>query len=192
MKSKKSFYIIMGSIIVIIIDISFIWFGSYNKIVKSDIVVDEAYSNIQTQLQRRIDLIPNLVETVKGFASQEKEVIKSVSDARAAMMGAKTIEDSAQASSQVSSALGRLFSISEQYPDLKSNQNFIALQDQLEGTENRIAQHRTKYNESVKEYNTMVRLMPTSIVASIMNFDEKKYFEADEGADDVPEIDFGK
>lgn len=164
--------------------------GSYNGLVQADEGVKTAYSNIQTDLQRRNDLIPNLVETVKGYAKHEEDIYTAIANARAAMMSAGNVEDTAKANGELSSALSRLLALSEAYPQLKANENFINLQTQLEGTENRIAVARTKYNETAKAFNTKIRSFPTSIFAGMFGFDKAEYFEAAAGAEKVPNVKF--
>ena len=165
--------------------------SKYNKLVVLNEEVKTAESQIDNQLQRRNDLIPNLVETVKAYASHEKEIFEGIADARAAMMGASSITDKAQADAALNSSLGRLLAISENYPDLKANENFIQLSDELAGTENRIAVARMEYNESAKNFNKVAKSFPMVIFAKMLGFDEAKYFEAVEGAENVPAVDFG-
>lgn len=162
----------------------------YNNLVKLEAQVDTAFSDVQVQLQRRSDLIPNLVNTVKGYASHETEVFTAVADARAKLAGAATVEEASAADAELSSALGRLLAISESYPELKSNENFLSLQDELAGTENRIGVARKDYNEAVQSYNVKIRTFPTSILANIFGFEKKPLFEADEGAQSVPQVNF--
>ena len=164
--------------------------GSYNGLVGEREKVISAQSEIENDLQRRADLIPNLVETVKGYASHETEAINQVTEARTKMSGATTMEEKIEANEEISSALSRLLVVVENYPDLKANQNFIQLSDELAGTENRIATKRRDYNNAAREYNTKIKKFPTSIIASIFNFDEFEYFEADDGAQQVPQVDF--
>ena len=152
--------------------------------------VDSAFANIDTNLQRRADLIPNLVNTVKGFASQETEIMNSVTEARAKLAGASTVEDKANADNELTSALNRLMVVVENYPDLKSSQNFIQLSDELAGTENRIAVARRDYNQKVQEYNAQRKKFPTNILAGMFQFEEKPYFEASDSASEVPNVEF--
>lgn len=166
--------------------------GAYNKFVSLELTVNNSESNIDTQLQRRSDLIPNLVNTVKGYATQEKEIFTQIADARAKLGGAKNVTERANADAELSSALSRLLVVVEAYPDLKSNQNFKDLTVALEGTENRIAVARQDYNKAVTDYNTKRRRFPSNIVASLFSFDEKPLYKASEGAKEVPKVDFTK
>jgi LemA protein len=180
-------------ILVLILGIIFLpVIGSYNNLVGLDQKVKVAEANIDTQLQRRSDLIPNLVETVRGYAAQEKDIFTDIANARSKLAGSQTVEDRAAADSQLSSALSRLLVIVENYPELKSNQNFRDLTVALESAENRISIERQNYNEAVDSYNTRVRRFPGSIVAGIFNFDEKPYYKATEGALEVPKVDFSE
>ena len=163
---------------------------SYNGLVTLKQEVTQKESDIQTTLQRRADLIPNLVNTVKGYASHEESIMKEVSDARAALVGANNTGDQLAANEQMTSALNRLLAIAENYPDLKANTNFIQLQDELSGTENRITQARRAYNDAVKTYNTKIQRFPTSLIAGIFNFEAFDYFQANEGAQEVPSVNF--
>ncbi|RXK18265.1 LemA family protein [Macrococcus sp. DPC7161] len=164
----------------------------YNKLVDYSQEVDKQESNIDTQLQRRVDLIPNLVNTVKGYASHEKEVFQSVADARSKLAGAKTIEEKSSANQELSSALNRLIAISEAYPELKADAQFTGLRDELAGTENRIQVARKDYNDVVSEYNKVVKRFPGSIAASILGYKERAYFKADDNAKNAPKVDFNK
>ncbi len=150
-----------------------------------------AWSQVDVVMQRRADLIPNLVETVKGFATHEEKVVEDVASARAAMMGAKTPQEKIQANSQIDGALGRLFVVVENYPNIKANENFLRLQDELSRSENRIAVERRKYNEVVQKYNTDIALFPNNIAAGMFGFQrEDAYFKADEGAKQAPKVKF--
>ena len=185
-----------GIIILIIVVLLLFWFGSTfvghrNEMVRKREAVNSAWSQVDVVLQRRNDLIPNLVETVKGIAGQEQKVFGDIAAARAAMMGAKTPAEKIAANGQVESALGRLFVIVENYPQLKSNENFARLQDELAGTENRIAIERRRYNETLQDYNTYIGLFPNNIVASLSGFTRNDaYFKADEGARQAPKVNF--
>lgn len=174
--------LVMGAIVI----------GMWNGLIGKDEKVKEAWAQIDTQLQRRADLIPNLVSTVQGYAKHEKEIFENVSNARSKLIGAQGPQQKAEASGELSSALGRLLAISERYPDLKANTNFIRLQDELAGTENRIAVARGRYNESVKIYNQSIRQFPGAFLASFMNLKPAEYFQpADKAkAQNVPEVKF--
>ncbi len=152
--------------------------------------VENSLSNLDVMLQRRADLIPNLVNTVKGYASHETEVIDKITEARAKMIGANTIEEKAEANEELSRALNSLNIIVENYPDLKASENFIQLSDELAGTENRISTARRDYNENVKDYNLIIKKFPNVIIANIFGFEEKTYFEASEGSQEVPSVNF--
>lgn len=165
---------------------------SYNRFTTQEEAIKAQFSQVENQLQRRNDLIPNLVETVKGYAAQERDVIQSVTDARAKMAGAGTPEQKIAAANETSSALARLLVVVENYPQLKSDARFAALMDQLEGTENRIAVERQRYNERVQEYNTARRRFPSNMTAKLFGFDEYPYWEVPKEAQAVPRVDFGK
>src|SRR5690554_1000632 len=164
--------------------------GSYNSLIQLDENVNAQWAQIDNQLKRRADLIPNLVNTVQGFASQEREVLIGVTEARSRLETAVTPEQAAQANEQLTSALSRLNVVVERYPELKSNENFIRLQDELAGTENRISVARRDYNESARTFNSRVRRYPTNILANIFGFDTKQYFEVSEEDQEVPEVNF--
>jgi len=166
--------------------------SGYNNLVKISEDVNGSWSQVQNQLQRRADLIPNLVETVKGYASQEKEVFTEVAEARAKLAGATTVAETGQADEALTSSMGRLLAISESYPQLKSDANFRALQDELAGTENRIATARMDYNNSVQAYNTKIKTFPTSLYAGIFGFGPREYFKPDANVNEVPAVDFSK
>ena len=165
--------------------------GASNTLVTEREAVNAAWSQVDVALQRRADLIPNLVETVKGFAKQEQAVIKEVTDARAALGGARTPQDKIAANGQLDTALSRLLVVVENYPQLRSNENFLRLQDELAGTENRIAVERRKYNETVQKYNTDIALFPNNVAASMFNFQRNDaYFKTEPGARTAPKVAF--
>ena len=181
-----------GLIIVIVLVIAVIGFflTNYNGMVNKSEKVDAKYSDIDTQLQRRTDLIPNLVNSVKGIMAHEQAAIDKITDARTKLVNAKSISEKADANSELTNALNSFIVIAESYPDLKANTNYTNLMDELAGTENRIATARKDYNDAVKDYNTYIKKMPNSIVAGIFNFNEKEYFKATEGANEVPQVNF--
>lgn len=185
-KGMKTLLIIGGIAAVLLIAV----IGSYNGLVSKSEDVENKLSQVDVQLQRRNDLIPNLVETVKGFAAHEKEVLENVTDARAKLAGARTVSEMSEADAELSGALSRLLVVVENYPDLKSDANFRQLSDDLAGTENRIANARRDYNEAARSYNTATRRFPTSIIASLFNFERVDYFRAEEGSKTVPEVNF--
>jgi LemA protein len=173
--------------------------GSYNKMVSMEESVAAQWSQVENVYQRRADLIPNLVNTVKGYASHERETLESVINARAkatqvkvdaSQLNESSVQKFQEAQSGLSSALSRLMVVMERYPDLKANQNFRDLQAQLEGTENRISVERRKFNDAARTYNTYIRKFPQAFYANIFGFDKKAYFEASEGADQAPEVQF--
>lgn len=189
-KGLKIFLIVLAIIILFVIILYSTIKGTYNSLVTLDEDVNNKWAQVENVLQRRYDLIPNLVETVKGYASHEREVLTEVTKARASVGGAKTQEEVMQANNQLTSALSRLLVVVERYPDLKANQNFISLQDNLTSTENRIAVERRRYNDSVQGYNQKVRSFPTNIWANIFGFEKREYFEAPEAAQEAPKVDF--
>ena len=182
--------IIWAIVAVLVIVGGYCW-TTYNTLVKLDQGVETAWANIETQYQRRADLIPNLVSTVKGYAKHEQQTFNEVVEARAkAMAGGADIEEYASAQAQVTTALGRLIAIAESYPDLKANTNFLELQTQLEGTENRIAVARKSYNEMIKAYNTTIATFPSNLIAKMFDFEKHELFSATEGAETVPSVEF--
>lgn len=194
---KKKGLIILAVIVVVVL-VVFSWFKSaYNGMVTANEAAQAQLANIENQYQRRADLIPNLVATVKGYAQHEESTLTQVVEARAkATQTQLNIDDAAamskymEAQGELSSALSRLMAISENYPDLKANQNFLDLQTQLEGTENRIATERRKYNESARQFNTMIKMFPRNMVAGMFGFAPLSYFEAEEGAQQAPQVSF--
>ncbi|HIT23662.1 MAG TPA: LemA family protein [Candidatus Faecimonas intestinavium] len=186
---KKS-YIVIGIVLVVILAIVMFFIGSYNNLVTLEENVDNKYADIDVQLERRADLIPNLVNTVKGYVEHEDDAIEKVTTARENLVNAKGIEEKANANNELSNALNNLMVIVENYPDLKASTNFINLQDELAGTENRISTARRDYNNVVKDYNAKIKKIPTNIIASMSGFEEKEYFEAEEAKTEVPNVDF--
>jgi LemA protein len=162
----------------------------YNRLVGLREAIDGAWAQVENQLQRRNDLIPNLLEVTKGYAAHEKAIFEAVANARARMLAAGTREEQIAASGEVSSALSRLLALAENYPNLKADAQFARLSDELAGTENRIATERRRYNEVVQEYNTAAKSFPTVITAKVFGFGEQKYFEAPESARQVPQVKF--
>jgi LemA protein len=162
----------------------------YNSLVSRAEEVDGAWAQVENQLQRRADLIPNLVETVKGVAKHEQAVIDSVTSARAKLAGARGPEESATANQELTSALSRLLVVVENYPQIKANENFTRLQDELAGTENRIATERKRYNEVVRAWNATVKRFPNNVFAGMFGFDARQYFEAAAGAEKTPQVKF--
>lgn len=164
--------------------------SAYNGLVSQAEAVDGAFANIETTLQRRADLVPNLVNTVKGYAAHETEAIDAVVSARARLAGARGVEEIADADNELTAALGNLLLVVENYPDLKASANFTQLADELAGTENRIAVARKDYNDAVRAYHIKIRRFPGNLLAGMFGFTEKAYFEADDAAYDVPQVDF--
>lgn len=193
---KKKGWIIILAIVAVIV----LWgISAYNNLVKMDEGVQTAWSQVENVYQRRADLIPNLVATVKGYAAHEENTLEGVVEARAKAtqttidpknMTPEALASFQNAQGELSNALGRLMVVVEKYPDLKANQNFMALQEQLEGTENRIAVERKKFNETAQQYNTNIRKFPKNIIAGMFGFEKKPYFEAKEGADVAPQVQF--
>jgi len=164
--------------------------GTYNSLVAMDERVKGDWAQVENQLQRRYDLIPNLVNTVKGYAEQEKEVFTAVTEARSRVGGAGTVPEKIEANNELAGALSRLLVVMENYPELKSNQNFLRLQDELAGTENRIAVERRRYNEAVVAFNTKLRTFPTVLIAGMLGFEKAELFEAPEAAAEAPKVEF--
>jgi LemA protein len=193
----KKGLIIIGIIVVVAIILYSSVKGTYNSMVTKDEAVSAAWAQVENAYQRRADLIPNLVNTVKGYATHEKETLEGVIEARAKATAVninssdpQSLQQFQQSQDQLSSALSRLMVVVEQYPDLKANQNFLDLQAQLEGTENRITVERQKFNETAQAFNTYIRSFPRNIYASIFNFEKKAYFQAQAGAEKAPEVKF--
>jgi LemA protein len=192
---NKGLWILLGILAVVVV-----WaISGYNGLVSSDENVNKAWANVESAYQRRSDLIPNLVNTVKGYAEHEKETLQQVVEARskatsmsidAATATPEQMQAWIDAQQEVGSALGRLIAISESYPQLRANENFLALQTQLEGTENRIKTERDRYNEAVQAFNVKIRRFPTNILASMFGFERREMFEAEAGAEKAPEVQF--
>jgi len=195
---KKGLIVII--VLVALVAIVFLWYtGTYNKLVKSDEAVTAQWGNVENQYQRRADLIPNLVATVKGYAEHEQSTLEGVINARAKAtqvtidptnLNEQTMAQFQAAQGELSSALSRLLVSVERYPDLKANQNFMDLQAQLEGTENRIAYQREEFNKVALEYNTLIRKFPSNIIAGMSGFSAKPYFKAEAGAEAAPKVEF--
>jgi LemA protein len=195
MKKGTKISLIIAAIVVAILLVVGLGFfsyivGTYNSLVKKDEGVKAAWAQVENQLQRRMDLIPNYVETVKGYARHEREVFIEVTEARAKVAGSVTPSQQIEANTELSAALSRLLLVVERYPDLKANQNFIRLQDELAGTENRIAVERMRYNETVRDYNVYIRRFPNNILAGIFGFGRATLFEAPEEAKEPPKVQF--
>jgi LemA protein len=182
--------VVVGVLLVVGLIVGGMLSGRYNQMVTEREAVDKAWAQVENVLQRRGDLIPNLVETVKGYAAHEKEVFEKVAEARSRLAGATTPQEASAANAGMTAALGRLLAIAENYPDLKANENFIRLQDELAGSENRIATERMRYNETVRSYNTLIKRFPNNFIAGLFHFAEKDYFEAEAGAREVPKVKF--
>jgi LemA protein len=186
-----SVILIIGIILFVLLVLFVLYFVSlYNSLVNLRNRVKDAWSQIDVQLERRIDLIPNLVETVKGYAKHEKGVFENVTKARSGIMNAKTVKGIAEADNQLTGALKTLFAVAENYPNLKANENFKELQGQLTETEDKIAYSRQFYNDTVMMYNNKCQMLPSSLVATQFNFKEAEFFEIDEKAKEVPEVKF--
>jgi len=189
-KGLKSLIIVLAILLMVVIGIYSYLKGTYNRLVTLDEGVKGAWAQVENQLQRRYDLIPNYVETVKGYAAHEKDVLVKVTEARARVAGATTVGEKIEANNELSSALGRLMVVIEQYPDLKANTNFIRLQDELAGTENRIAVERMRFNEVVKAYNIEIRQFPTNIIAGMFGFEKATFFEVPKERQEAPKVKF--
>ncbi|NLU10768.1 MAG: LemA family protein [Tepidanaerobacter acetatoxydans] len=187
---KNVFKIVIAILLIIAILVMPV-FLTYNSLVAADEAVNSAWSQVENQLQRRMDLIPNLVNTVKGYAAHEEKILTEVTRAREKLMAAGSVTEKAEADQELSTALSRLIAIAENYPELKADANFRQLADELAGTENRIAVSRMDYNNAVQDYNTKIRRFPTTIVAKLFGFEKKDYFKAAENAKETPIVDFG-
>lgn len=191
-KGLKALLIVIGILVLITLIPIFYLKGTYNSLVTMDEGVKGAWAQVENQLQRRYDLIPNYVETVKGYAAHEKEVFVKVTEARSRVGGAGSIPDKIAANNQLSAALSRLLLVVERYPELKANTNFIRLQDELAGTENRIAVERRRFNETVKAFNIKIRRFPTNIIAAMFGFEKATFFEVPKERQEAPKVKFTK
>jgi len=186
---KSALIVVVVLVVVLLVPFSYLK-GTYNSLVRMDEGVKGAWAQVENQLQRRYDLIPNYVETVKGYARHEKEVFIKVTEARSRVAGAGTIGEKIEANNQLSSALSRLLVVVERYPELKANTNFIRLQDELAGTENRIAVERRRFNETVKVYNIKIRSFPTNLIAGMFGFEKAAFFEVPKERQEAPKVKF--
>ncbi|MBW2108840.1 MAG: LemA family protein [Deltaproteobacteria bacterium] len=183
--------LIVAGVLVLVILVPLLYLkGTYNSLVQMDEAVKAAWAQVENQLQRRYDLIPNYVETVKGYAKHEKDVFIKVTEARSRVAGAGSIREKIAANRELSSALARLLVVVERYPELKANTNFIRLQDELAGTENRIAVERRRFNETVRAYNTKIRSFPTNLIAAMFGFEKATFFEVPKEKQVVPKVTF--
>jgi len=189
-QGQKTILIVVAILVVLVLVPFFYLKGTYNSLVTVDEGVKAAWAQVENQLQRRYDLIPNYVETVKGYAAHEREVFLRVTEARSKVAGAGSVQEKIEANNQLSSALSRLLVVVERYPDLKANANFIRLQDELAGTENRIAVERRRYNETVKTYNITIRRFPTNLMAGMFGFDKAAFFEVPKERQEAPKVQF--
>ena len=190
MKAKSG--LIIGIVLLAILVIGgLVVGGKYNSLVQGDERIDAQWAQAENQLQRRFDLIPNLVETVKGYAKHEEELFAQIAEARSQYSGASSVEETAAANDELTGALSRLLVIVENYPDLKANQQFTQLMDELAGTENRLTVARQDYNEAVRAFNSDVRSFPGNLLAGMLGFEVKEYFEAAVGASETPSVNFG-
>jgi LemA protein len=190
-RSRSTWLLIVGGgILALLLIFGFMAAGSYNTLTTKQEKVKVEFSNVDTQLQRRSDLIPNLVETVKGYAKHEEKVFSEIAEARSRLLNAGTVDEKAAANNQLSGALGRLLVLTENYPDLKANEQFKTLMVQLEGTENRIAVARRDYNQTVLDYNTTRQRFPAVVMANILGFQRAEEFKAEEGARQAPKVNF--
>jgi LemA protein len=181
---------VLGLIVIIALGMGGMFVSKWNQLVAMDTDIKARWAQVENQLQRRADLIPNLVETVKGFAAQERSILEAIANARARMAGAGTVTDRMAASNELSSALARLLVVVENYPQLKSDATFIRLMDELAGTENRLAVERKRYNDAVQTYNVAVRQFPGNLLASLTGFRVQPFFEAPPAAREVPRVKF--
>jgi LemA protein len=186
----KPVWIVLGVIVLVMLAVGGTIVSKWNQLVAMDTDIKSKWAQVENQLQRRADLIPNLVETVKGFAAQERTILETIANARAKMAGAGNVQDRIAASNELSSALSRLLVVVENYPQLKSDATFIRLMDELAGTENRLSVERKRYNDAVQVYNVAIRQFPGNLMASLLGFKEQPFFEAPPAARQVPQVKF--
>jgi len=186
----KPVWIVLGVIVLVVLAVGGTIVSKWNQLVAMDTDIKSKWAQVENQLQRRADLIPNLVETVKGFAAQERTILESIANARAKMAGAGNVQDRIAASNELSSALSRLLVVVENYPQLKSDATFIRLMDELAGTENRLSVERKRYNDAVQVYNVSIRQFPGNLMASLLGFKQQPFFEAPPAARQVPQVKF--
>ena len=191
MNKRISPVLIAGVGVLAVVVVLALWFfGTYNMLVALDEGVNGAWGNVQSSYQRRADLIPNLVATVQGYKIHEQDVLTDITKARSAWTGASSVADKSAAATAMDSALSRLMVVVENYPNLKANENFLSLQDELAGTENRVNVERNNYNNAVKSYNTKLRSFPVNVVAGVFGFTQKDYFQANAGSETAPKVEF--
>jgi len=189
MPKDKPFYFKPWFLALIVVAFAAVWFiGTYNSLVTLNQAVDNQWAQVQTQYQRRIDLIPNLVNTAKGYMQFEKSLLEQITSLRSQWMGAATVDDKVNYGSSLDTALGRLLAVFESYPNLKSDTAIAGLMDELAGTENRIAVERMRFNDRVKDYDTAIKLFPTNVIAGMFGFAERPYFQAQPGSEIVPTV----
>ncbi len=186
----KKGHIVLGVILLVLVIIAGAVISRYNSLVSLETSVDSKWAQVENQLQRRADLIPNLVATVKGYAGHEQEIFTEIADARSRLLGAGTASEQIAANAGLESALGRLLAISENYPQLKADANFIRLQDELAGTENRLATERMRYNDTVEQWNVTIKQFPMTIIAGVFGKEARPFFEISPGAAEVPQVQF--
>lgn len=183
---NRIFWVILAIVVIILL----YGVGVYNSLISRNEAIDNQWAQVETQYQRRFDLIPNLVESVKGIMRQEKAIFNALAEARTRYAGAQSVDAKAAAAGQVETALGRLLAVIENYPQLKSAENVQTLMVQLEGTENRISVERKRYNDAVRDFNVTVKRFPSNIIAGLFGFNERTYFESAEGAENAPRVEF--
>lgn len=184
-------FIVIGIVIAVLVIIALFVIGVFNKIKRAAIAVDNAWSDVDVQLKRRHDLVPNLVNTVQGYASHERETLEAVIAARSQAVDATNMDEQIGAENMLTQSLGKLFALSENYPDLKANQNFMQLQEELTSTENKISFARQHFNRNVSQHNELIAVFPNNIVAGMFSFDEKDFFEIEDHTQrEVPEVSF--